>query len=78
MRAEFSVGELSVGEIVGEAIVGSGQYLALIPCHKHPVRLTQAEVKPRNTVTCPIDGRCWAVSFVKDGVDWIAVWAPHT
>lgn len=62
----------------GKAVVGSGQYLAFIPCHHRPVRIAEAEVEPHNTVCCPTDGRCWEVSFVRDGVDWHAVWTPLT
>ena len=70
--------ESSGEEVVGEAIVGSGQYLAFTPCHNRPVRLIKAQVQPHNIVVCPADGRCWDVSFVKNGVDWIAVWASQT
>ncbi|MGH8887663.1 MAG: hypothetical protein ACRDYX_21335 [Egibacteraceae bacterium] len=76
--AGSSFPEASRVEIVGEAVVGSGQYLAFTPCHKQPVRFTEAEVAPRNTVGCSKDGRRWDVSFVKDGVDWVAVWTPRT
>ncbi|MGH8897331.1 MAG: hypothetical protein ACRDZ4_10000 [Egibacteraceae bacterium] len=76
--AGSSFPELGGGEIVGEAVVGSGQYLAFTPCHKRPVRLMESEVQPRNTVVCPRDGRLWSLRFVKDGVDWVAVWSPRT
>jgi hypothetical protein len=53
------------GEIVGEAVVGSGEYLAVISCHQRPIRLVQAEIKERNTVRCPADGRLWASASSK-------------
>ncbi|MGH8896817.1 MAG: hypothetical protein ACRDZ4_07295 [Egibacteraceae bacterium] len=59
--AGSSFREPGAGEIVGEAVVGSGEYLAFTPCHKQPVRLMEAEVAPRNTVGCPKDGRRWDV-----------------
>ncbi|MGH8896529.1 MAG: hypothetical protein ACRDZ4_05755 [Egibacteraceae bacterium] len=76
--AGSSCSEPGGDEIVGEAVVGSGQYLAFIPCHKQPVRLMEADVQPRNAVACPKDGCRWDVRFVKDGIDWVAVWTPRT
>ncbi len=68
----------SSGRELSRAIVGSGQYLAFTPCHHRPVRIPEAEIEPRNAVCCQMDGRCWGVSFVRDGADWHAVWTPLT
>ncbi len=68
--------DASSGRQLSKAIVGRGQYLAFTPCHHRPVRIPEARVEPRNAMCCPMDGRCWGVSFVRDGAGWHAVWTP--
>jgi hypothetical protein len=37
---------LPLHELSGEEVVGSGQYLAFMPCHNRPIGLMQAQVRP--------------------------------
>ncbi|MGH8885745.1 MAG: hypothetical protein ACRDYX_11330 [Egibacteraceae bacterium] len=65
-------------EIIGPAIIGSGQYLCWTPCHRQPIRLYASEFEPwlPIVVDCPRGGERWTVEFPPQppGADAIAVW----
>ncbi|MGH8902618.1 MAG: hypothetical protein ACRDYA_13310 [Egibacteraceae bacterium] len=69
---------LTPPEIIGPAIIGSGQYLCWTPCHRKPIRLYASEFEPwlPVVVECRRCGEFWTVAFPSrpPGVDAIAIW----
>jgi hypothetical protein len=74
--AELPLHELSGEEVVARPSLATANTWPSYLATTGRFASCKRKFAPHNTVVCPTDGRCWDVSFVKDGVGWIAVWTP--